>query len=196
MKKNIFKKYMQLMKKSNIYYIENDLEWYYIFNSYMLLRVPSNVYRMYFNGYDPELFPVNDIYERTIEVRKRRNERVQAYIEKSHIASAIPARNTFYAVKTKYSIDTGEYNCSCFVTMPEPENMLKPFITMIKNEFVAAFENIFNSEECFIYGGTNENKPLLFVEHDYMGFVLPVIYNGNSAVQNAIIEEYTGIPAC
>lgn len=188
-KNNPFAAYQKAMIKSGRYFIECDIRWYYIYNTYMLLRINREAYITYFQTQNENQFPFVDNLEQTICFNKNRKNKSFdiTYTEKLNIAKLIPANNNCPAVKTAITINTGAYNCNVFAVT----NAENPFCITINNDFIKPIEKIF-SDSTNIYAGENENKPLLLVDSlsDTLAFVLPVRYDKLRSTKFGIISDY------
>lgn len=189
-KNNPFTAYQKAMIKAGGYFIECDIQWYYIYNPYMLLRITRETYITYFQTQNENQFPFVEDWEQTICFNKNRKNKSFdiTYTKKRNIASVIPANNNYSAVKTAITINTGSYNCNVYA-VTSAEN---PFCITINNDFIKPIEKIF-SDSSNIYAGENENKPLLWVDslNDTLAFVLPVKYEKLQNVKSGIIADYS-----
>ena len=189
-KNNPFAAYQKAMIKTGIYFIECDIQWYYIYNPYMLLRITREAYITYFQTQNEKHFPFVDDWEQTICFNKNRENKSFdiTYTGKANIARLIPANNNCPAVKTVITINTGMYNCNVFAVT----SAKNPFCITINNHFVKPIEKIF-PDSANIYAGENENKPLLWVDssNDVLAFVLPVRYDKLHNVKSGILADYS-----
>ncbi len=189
-KNNPFTAYQKAMIKTGTYFIECDIQWYYIYNPYMLLRITRETYITYFQTQNENQFPFVDNWEQTICFNKNRKNKSFdiTYTEKINIAKTIPANNSYTAYKTAITINTGKYNCNVYA-VTRAEN---PYCITINTDFIKPIEKIF-SNDCIIAAGEKENKPLLFIDNlnDTLAFVLPVRYEKLQNVKSGIIADYS-----
>lgn len=190
MKKNSFRKYINLMRKSENYFIEYDGNDYYIANPYMLLRVPQQIYFTYFYNVNSINFPIIMDTEKTLSFCKhyRQCEHSRNVIDKRlNLQKNIP-NNDNQCELTNVQLQLKTALVNCFITRSD-----KPFITTVNAKFVKAFSDIFDDQtNTRIYGGQCSYNPIVYkdIANDITGMLLPIRDVNNTEIKNAILKEY------
>ena len=186
MKKNDFKKYINLMKKSTMYFVEYDRTHYYIANSYILLRVPERIYKAYFYGVNSEMFPDQPDENITMTFTTNRSAFEMAIAEERINFERLVPENKNTCVLTNAILQLKTCTVNCYAVAAE-----EPFVVTVNHDFVKAFTDIFENH-CTIYGGNNFYSPVLYNDtlQDISGFILPVRDINNQETKQGILKQH------
>ena len=184
MKKNSFKKFVSLMRKSEMYFLEYDGTHYIIANSYLLLKVNAGIYKTYFHDTEKKMFPHITNKNMTLVFDRIDNKFVKAN-KKINLNKLFPVNeNTCILTNAILQLKTCAANCYAV-------NADKPFVVTINNDFVKAFSDIFENH-CTIYGGKKDYSPILFHDNfqDISGFILPIRDINNQETKHGILKQF------
>lgn len=184
MKKKSFKKFISLMRKSKMYFLEYDGAHYIIANSYLLLKVNARIYKTYFHDTEKKMFPYITNKNITLAFDRQDNGFTKTG-GKINLNKLFPENeNTCVLTNTILQLKTCTVNC--YAVAAE-----EPFVVTVNHDFVKAFTDIFENH-CTIYGGNNFYNPVLYNDtlQDISGFILPVRDINNQETKQGILKQY------
>ena len=183
--KNVFKKYIKMLDKSDNVIVSRQGDYYFIGNGYIVVSVSAAIYNVYFQTEKPYY---RDLQDNTSiqSIRGKRKEGI-LFEERSFLDynKCFPDPFDLRPCKqTTFLFDTPDYH-NYRTNLFTSENK----VIAVNSVFVDALNDITTFYSNTTISSTNaEFSPIIYSDTDFKALVMPVRHNINKDIVNALIN--------